>query len=162
MPQLPNAMHERFAQARARGLDGTASAIEAGYAERSARVRACELNKRPDVAARIEELRAQVEKAVVREIAISREWVLQQLVANAQDARAANDRGAANRALELIGKEMGMFIDRKMDVKNPLDALSTQQLLALTQMLDQITEKPRGCSDELDLETAETINKLLA
>jgi len=39
------------------------------------------------------------------------EWVLSKLVQNVENAL-AND-GAANRALELIGKEHGMFIDRK-------------------------------------------------
>ena len=39
------------------------------------------------------------------------EWVLSKLVQNVENAL-AND-GAANRALELIGKEHRMFIDRK-------------------------------------------------
>ncbi len=42
-----------------------------------------------------------------------REWVLSRLAQNAEAALADNDRGAANRALELIGKEQGMFIERK-------------------------------------------------
>lgn len=90
--------------------------------------------------ARVKELQEQAEKAVIQAVAVDKQWVLQQLVLNAQDAREAKDRSAANRALELVGKELGMFVDRKMDVKSPLDALNAQQLKALTDLLDRLGE----------------------
>lgn len=80
------------------------------------------------VAARTEELREAATRKAVQRIGISKEWVLDQLVENVKTAKAAipvldadgNPAGeyrtnlqAANRALELIGKELGMFVDRK-------------------------------------------------
>lgn len=44
---------------------------------------------------------------------VSRHWVLQQLVDNVQQAKALDDLSPANKALELIGKELGMFVDRR-------------------------------------------------
>lgn len=80
------------------------------------------------VDARIKELREAATRKAVQRIGISKEWVLDQLVENVKTAKAAipvldaegNPVGeyrtnlqAANRALELIGKELGMFVDRK-------------------------------------------------
>ena len=48
------------------------------------------------------------------------EWVLSKLVQNVENALANDDQGAANRALELIGKEHGMFIDPQRE-GNPGD-----------------------------------------
>ncbi len=93
----------------------------------------------PVVRDRIEELRAirskAVEKATEKEVAktaakdiekvrLTKQWVLDKLVRNAQlamqeEAHAEGkgptkyDGSVANRALELLGKELGMFVDRK-------------------------------------------------
>lgn len=44
---------------------------------------------------------------------VTRDWVLQQLVGNVQQAQQLDDLSPANKALELIGKELGMFVDRR-------------------------------------------------
>ena len=142
MPQLTNKMWETFAQAMARGVNQTNSALEAGYSDVSAHVRGCELAKKPAVKARIEELRRKADKLAVQAVACDREWVLRELVATYEAARAAKNQTAANRALELIGKEQGMFIDRKMDVKSPLEALSTQQLQQLMAVVSDAEALP--------------------
>jgi hypothetical protein len=40
-------------------------------------------------------------------------WVLRQLRINATMAMRRNDRAAAARSLELVGKHLGLFVDRK-------------------------------------------------
>jgi hypothetical protein len=144
MPQLTNGKHERFAQAMARGVNQTNAAKEAGYPEGAAHVRASEIMKRPEVKARIAELKAKAETLAVKRVALSREEVLQQLLDVATKAMSTNNLTAANRAWELIGKELGMFVDRKMDVKSPLDALNAQQIVALTALLDQLDAVKQG------------------
>ena len=47
---------------------------------------------------------------------LSREWVLEQLVDNASKAKAAGDFGPSNQALNLLGKELGMFVDKTENV----------------------------------------------
>ena len=139
MARLKNEMWEKFANAMARGVNQTNSALEAGYSDVSAHVRGCELAKKPDIRARIEELQKKAEKAAVAALAVDRQWVLRELVANAEAARAAKNQNAVNRALELVGKELGMFVDRKMDVKSPLEALNAQQLQQLMDFAASLT-----------------------
>ena len=43
--------------------------------------------------------------------ALSKEWVLRELVDTYEAARAAGSLASANRSLELVGKEIGMFGD---------------------------------------------------
>lgn len=45
---------------------------------------------------------------------------------------------AANKALELVGKELGMFIDRKEVRTGALDALPTDDLEAMENAIDAI------------------------
>jgi hypothetical protein len=47
---------------------------------------------------------------------LSREWVLERLVDNAKAAREAGDFGPSNQALNLLGKELGMFVERTENV----------------------------------------------
>ena len=59
---------------------------------------------------------ADSDKALVsaaERVGVDEEWVLRKLRMNAVMAMRAGDRAAANRSIELIGKHLGMFIDRK-------------------------------------------------
>jgi hypothetical protein len=49
-------------------------------------------------------------------VQISREWVLEQLVDNLKLAKDTGQLAPANRAAELLGKELGMFVDRSENV----------------------------------------------
>ncbi len=60
----------------------------------------------------------------------TREWVLAELALNVEEAKAKGDRAAINRSLELIGREIGMFVERKVDIRSPLEGLSADQLMA--------------------------------
>jgi hypothetical protein len=82
--------------------------------------------------ARFEVLRGKVTERVVEKTAISKAWVIEKLVENVERAMQVEpvrrkigdpeeevpgaciyNGSVANKALELIGKELGMFIDRK-------------------------------------------------
>lgn len=79
--------------------------------------KAKELMDNVKITARLERAR----QAVAEKAEISRAWVLERLVANADRAMQyeGNRDGdtyqgsVANKALELVGKEIGMFVDRK-------------------------------------------------
>jgi hypothetical protein len=82
-----------------------------------------------NVRARFEVLRGKVTERAVEKTAISKAWVIEKLVENVDRAMQAEpvrrsdgeevpgayvyNGSVANKALELIGKELGMFIDRK-------------------------------------------------
>lgn len=121
MPALKNQRHERFAQALASGMDADHAYQEAGYTAN--RGNASRLKATENVQARIKELQERAAANVV----VTREWVLNRLVENVNRAMQAEpvllsdgeptgeyryDGSVANRALELLGKEIGMFVER--------------------------------------------------
>ena len=139
MPTLPNARHELFCQEVAKGKSAHEAYGLAGYNpnRRNAHV----LSKRSDISGRVSELLAARDKMAAvstqmaaERLSLDREWVLAKLVENARVALGdaptkitllrkgsdepltaevtMRDANAANRALELVGKELGMFIDR--------------------------------------------------
>lgn len=137
MATLSNARHERFAQEVANGQSGTQAYLTAGYPTnaKAAGVSASRLLENPKVKDRIAEILTERESIRQREVteavkaaSLSKQWVLERLMENADRALqrqpVLDDEGApigeytyngsvANRALELLGKEVGMFIDRK-------------------------------------------------
>lgn len=146
LPVLRNMRHEQFCQEFAAHGRVTRAAIAAGSSEASASSHGSRLLKRPEILARIRELQPRVEQQVAAVVnanfakpVADRAWVLGELIENAKEARANRDRAAANRALELVGKELGMFVERKLEMKSPLDALSPTELAAL---LDKLTSGP--------------------
>jgi terminase small subunit-like protein len=133
MRSLNNPKHERFAQELAKGKSASQAYVDAGYSKNDGNAIRLKGNER--VQARVKELQERVAEKVVAKTALSKEWVLEKLPENLERAlqqrRARNDDGeevgdftyqgnVANRALELIGKEIGMFIDRK-EVGKPGD-----------------------------------------
>jgi hypothetical protein len=131
---LQNTKYEHFAQLVSNGESPTAAYVLAGYSENGAAASTNRLLKNANVCERIAYLRSLKEKkheaAIERamdNVGISKEWVLSQLVENVMMAKAAepvkdsegNNVGeykqnlpAANKALELIGTELGMFITK--------------------------------------------------
>ena len=110
MPALGNARHERFAQELAKGKSASEAYVLAGYEE--SRSAASRLSANVNVQARVDELK---ERAAAN-VSLTREWVLEQLVDNASKAKAAGDFGPSNQALNLLGKELGMFVERTENV----------------------------------------------
>ena len=119
---------EKFCQCVVSGMT-QADAYRASYKVRantkpdSVISQASELMADPRIYSRVVELR----KPIVESIQLNREWVLKELIENVRMAKSAipvkNAEGetgeykqelpAANKALELLGKELGMFVDRK-------------------------------------------------
>jgi len=132
MSALKNTRHERFAQELAKGKSQRQSYVIAGYKTHISNPSKLAKDKR--IVARVAELgseRAKIDAMAVEKAAetlgIDKTWVMARLVENAEralqrvpmtneDGSVVGYRyegGVANRALELLGKEMGMFIDRK-------------------------------------------------
>lgn len=124
MPILSNHRWERFAQELAKGKSATEAYSEAGY--KGDRTAASRLSSNVNVQQRVAELTARAAEGVV----ISRQWVIERLVENANRAMQAEavmqdgkpsgeyryEGSVANRALELLGKELGMFVERSENV----------------------------------------------
>jgi phage terminase small subunit len=150
MKALNNAKHEHFAQLVSNGETHARAYVLAGYNEKGARQNAARLIAKDDVRDRIDALRrqkesahAQATQAVFAEAALDKAWVLKRLARIVDMGMAAepvrdadgNPSGeyranlnAANKALELIGKEAGMFIDRKEIRTGDLDGLEHDEL----------------------------------
>src|SRR5262249_9663774 len=132
MPTLKNPTHEKFAQAIASGkFPDAAAAYRSVRAVSNAvsRVKACNLMKNPAVRDRIDEITGRealkeervakmaaekVAERLAEKVVVSREFVIEQLTDNLKLAKSGEklDLSAANRAAELLGKEIGMFVDR--------------------------------------------------
>ena len=120
MARLNNERNELYARHRAKGMNAAKAALAAGYAPGSSTQH---LETDPDIIARIEELfedqKAQREaqrlaaveaaKVVGQMTGVSRAFVIQKLAENAQNAAADGQFKESNAALELIGKDLGMF-----------------------------------------------------
>lgn len=154
MPILSNPKHERFAQELAKGKSATEAHEIAGYS--SNRGNACTLKQDESIQIRLAEIlaerenvHAQATQKAVQRTALTKEWVIEGLMENAaralQRQAVLDDDGkpigeyhyqgnVANRAFELLGKELGMFIDRK-ETGAPgefaaIDSMSGPELLA--------------------------------
>lgn len=130
MPVLRNKRHEHFATLVAQGITQTQAAQTVGYAPLSCAQQASVTIRLPQVAARVAELKAAITAQVAASTGIDKAWVVEKLVENAagalQDQPLYDDeqteigrtapspanRAVANRAYELIGKELGMFVER--------------------------------------------------
>lgn len=133
MPVLSNPKWELFAQELAKGTTAEKSYEIAGY--KPNRGNAVTLKQNESISERVVELLAEREKMhgqatakAVERVALTKEWILGKLIDNAERALQAQqakdaegqpigdfkyEGSVANRALELLGKELGMFVDRK-------------------------------------------------
>ena len=160
MPVLRMVRRERYAQARARGLTHEAASKDAGYT--GSRQSAWMLEGRhPEIKARITELMEanaeagreglkQAAKAQAFDDGLTRAEVLsglRRVFEMAVEARPVFDKEgdekgftvnltAANRALELMGKEAGMFVDRKHIVVDRIERMDLTQLQAAIADID--------------------------
>lgn len=136
---LKNARHERFAQALAMGRSKCDAYADAGFKYHGGNAAA--LAKKSDIQKRVAELLAWGEKSVdssVTKAAISKEWVIDKLRSIAERCVEVAegkklDAAGANRALELLGRELGMFVERR-EVKHgtidDLDSAARDELLS--------------------------------
>lgn len=111
MPVLKNPRHERFAQELAKGKSATEAYGLAGYKPNQQNASRLMLND--VVKARVAELSAKVAERAIERAALTKEWVIEKLRANLERAERSDQGSVANRTLELLGKEVGMFIERR-------------------------------------------------
>jgi phage terminase small subunit len=108
----------------AKGEGPARAYVGSGYSESGALQSGNRLLRTPDVDARVKELKTAVSERQVEKCAVDRVWVLSMLTENVKRAmqvepvrdREGNPVGqyayqgaVANKALELLGKEIGMF-----------------------------------------------------
>jgi hypothetical protein len=114
MSALKNAKHEAFAQLTIRGTKYGWSQADiyqrAGFraSGHSAEVSASRLMKKPEIRRRLDELAA----PAVKKAKVTVESLLAELEANIVGATAAQQHGAVNGAIMLMGKLRGLLIDR--------------------------------------------------
>ena len=96
---------ERFCREYVIDYNGTQAAIRAGYKPDDAANRAYRLVRKAEIAARVREL----EKEMAERLGLSQDYVVIQLVQRYDECRAKGDNKNALKALELMGKHLGMF-----------------------------------------------------
>ena len=128
MSALKNIRHERFCQEYIVDYNGTCAAIRTGYSDKNAPAQATQLLKREDVLARIGELQAEQAKrlGITSDRVVLELWEVLRRCMQAEpvlewdpDERAWVEKGqykfdsrGAAKALELIGKHLGMFTQK--------------------------------------------------
>jgi len=132
---LSNPKHERFAQELAKGKSAEESYALAGFSPN--RGNASVLKHKQNILDRVSEIlderesiHAQATAEAIKATALTKAWVIETLmenVAKAMQAKAMTDDegntigefqyqgSVANKALELLGKEIGMFVDRSIN-----------------------------------------------
>ena len=113
---LANSRHEVFAHGIAAGKPNDVAYREAGYVHNSGNASRLKDNER--VIARVAELKLLVQKMRKRSlhnVVLTKEWIIEQLIGVVIDARAQEkpDSAGANKALNLLGLELGMYVERK-------------------------------------------------
>ncbi len=134
MPVLKNPNHERAVHERLKpGATHASAYLAAGYgsSRRNAWAAASRLFNRPEVIARMAELQAEAVAQTIEHLGVSRAWVVERLRDNVERAltpqpeltregkptgRYRCDGAVANRALELLGKALGLFVERAEQV----------------------------------------------
>lgn len=120
------AKQERFCREYVIDLNGAQAAKRAGYSETAANVRAAKLMANPLVAARVKELT----QTIADKLGLTAEYVLRGLMATAESCNAivvtgdptkiAGAAAGANRSHELLGKYLGIFVDKSnMELSGP-------------------------------------------
>lgn len=133
MAELPNPRHEQFCQLICTGHTPARAYVAAGYSEKTAYTSGPRLLKTPTVSARVAELQRSVAHSAGNRAAIDRDWVLSGLRGIAENGASESARV---RAFELVGKELGMFVERPpAPWDGDLTKLTNAQLERVTEQL---------------------------
>lgn len=149
---------KRFCLYMIAGLPRKEAAIKAGSSESSASNNACRWLKSDEVKAFIRQHQPVADEAQAKAAGVDRAYVLRELVDNSELAKAQRGQNgpnltASNQALGMIGKHLGMFVDRSevvmsSEVKTFLDEvmsildeeITDQELMA--RLLDRFAAMP--------------------
>lgn len=100
-----NDRQERFCREYVIDYNATKAAARAGYSSKTARTIGSENLTKPAILARVHELQEDKRKA----LAISEDMIIAELMATYRECRENFDSKGALRALEMLGKHIGMF-----------------------------------------------------
>jgi len=130
MPVLRNPRHEKFAQLASSGIKPREAYISVGYKPTGAKQAASRLLTKVDVRERVSELQQAAARSTAEAVILNRERVLNRLSQLSHEAQQKGHYSAAARCEELIGKEIGMFVDRREHFvwDGSLSKLTTEQL----------------------------------
>ena len=152
MGVLKNRNHERFAhkivEMMAEGVAITGKEAEGAYltlglSSTHAYQSGLRLMRNKTIKARIAEIRRNIEHLIEEKVAVDQAWVREKLIENVKRAMVATpvlDRhgepigeytyngSVANKALEILGKEMGMFVDKSIIDVNQNFVISDEPL----------------------------------
>lgn len=129
---------ETFAQALADGKTAGEAYQLAGYTGGAANARRKKAS--PTIKARLaailaqrDAIQTQVATGLAAKIVITREFVIDVLTRNIDEARQKGDLGAVNKAAELLGKDIGMFVERSvnLNLNADLNRLTDAEIIAL-------------------------------
>lgn len=125
---LANQQHENLAQAYVETASKKKAGEKAGYTDKSNAFRAI---LRPDVQERIKFL--QEERA--EELGLDSYYVLSKLKDNleASMSGAEPNRAAANKAIEMLGKHLGMFVGK-------IEHSGTIEIQSLSDLMDELSK----------------------
>jgi hypothetical protein len=123
-----------FAQAVAKGETLTGAAVAAGATKGAAGATGSRWIKRDDVQAMIEEererLEAERQDTLTRVVVPTREDVLRDILEVRDEAKRTKNQTLRLKCNELVGKEIGMFVNRsEVAVSSALDAMPASVLL---------------------------------
>jgi len=158
MEPLQNPRHEQFARLVASGKTPRESFISMGYSPANAGSCALRLSRIPKVRARIVELQQIVTQTANAQAGMDRGWVLSEL---RKIAESGASESARVRALELCGKELGMFAGpAEVPWDGDLSRLSDEQLHGLAKSLRKLAdpEVVRRVERQFALESGEIID----
>lgn len=96
---------ERFCREYVIDYNGTQAAIRSGYKVSDAANRATRLLKKAEVSARVREL----QQEMAQRLALSQDYVVIQLIGTYNECKDRDDPKNALKALELMGRHLGMF-----------------------------------------------------
>jgi len=135
MPVLKDARQEKFCRLLVRGgMKQQDAHHEAGYVFNPGN--ASKLANKPHIKARLDELKEMASGAAMVHAAIDRSWVLIRLMRVVErcmgDTEGREDEfvpQSAIRALELLGKEQGMFVDKRLLGVRRIEDMTEEELL---------------------------------
>ncbi len=122
------------------GVKNAEAYASAGYSPNGAERAASRLLKNVRIHARVMELQAECSALVVRRLVLDRNRTLNRLNQVVDLAIKDGDYRSANRALELIGRELGMFMERSQSVvwDGDMSKLTDLQLKNLLQQFGKL------------------------
>jgi len=115
--------HQRFIREFVKHQNGTKAVIDAGYSKNGAAVTANRLLKNPKIKAEIDKILQGMKQNVVKQTRISQAWVIRKLKREARERGEGSSHSARVRAVELIGKHIGMWPHKVVmsgDQNNPV------------------------------------------